>query len=61
MAPIQKDRPLLRRRGDSISKRVNGLGMNKILVVGSTGAEMKNDCAGKDQLKFSGLNWTGLD
>jgi hypothetical protein len=48
VAPIQKDQPLFRRRGDYVSKYINLFRTNKNLVMVSTGPENKDDCAGKD-------------
>jgi hypothetical protein len=47
----RKFSPSSRRKGDPISKHINTLAKNKILVMGP---ETKNDCAGESQQQLTG-------
>jgi hypothetical protein len=49
----RRTNPASRRRGDPISKHINGLVKNRNMV--PTGPETKSDCAGEGQQHFTAL------
>jgi hypothetical protein len=52
---LRKTNPSCHRKGDPIFKYFNSLGINKNLVMGPDGPEIKNSCDGEAQQQFTGV------